>query len=57
MTEIQTEANQNPEILIGIEAKLDQPNKYNVGTMGKHVTLGINTKVLIRRMEMNLLML
>ena len=57
MTEIQTGADQNPEILIGTEANLDQPNKYNAGTVGKHVTLGINAKVLRRRMEMILLML
>ena len=35
MTKIQTGVGQNPEILIGIEANLDQANKYNVGTMGK----------------------
>ena len=57
MTEIQTGANQNPENLIGIEANLDQANKYNAGIVGKHVTLGINAKVLRRRMEMILLML
>ena len=57
MTEIQTGANQNPEILIGTEANLDQANKYNAGTVGKHVTLGINAKVLRRRMEMIMLML
>ena len=57
MTEIQTAADQNPEILIGIEANLDQANKYNAETVGKHVTLGINAKVLRRRMEMVLLML
>ena len=57
MTKIQTGADQNPEILIGIEANLDQANKYNVGTMGKHVTLGINAKVLRRRMEIILLLL
>ena len=57
MTEIQTGVVQNLEILIGIEANLDQANKYNVGTVGKHVTLGINAKVLRRRMEMILLML
>ena len=55
MTEIQTGADQNPEILIETEANLDQANKYNVGTVGKQVTLGINAKVL--RMEMILLML
>ena len=52
MTEIQTEADQNPEILIGIEANLDQANKYNAGIVGKQVTLGINAKVLRRRMKM-----
>ena len=57
MTEIQNRADQNPEILIGIEANLDQVNKYNAGTMGKHVILRINAKVLTRRMEMILLML
>ena len=57
MTEIQTEVDQNPEILIGIESNLDQANKYNAGTVGKQVTLGINAKVLRRRMEMILLML
>ena len=57
MTEIQTRADQNPEILIKTEANLDQANKYNVGIVGKQVTLGINAKVLRRRMEMILLML
>ena len=57
MTEIQTRADQNPEILIGTEANLDQTNKYNAGTVGKQVTLGINAKVLRRIMEMILLML
>ena len=57
MTEIQIRADQNPEILIGTEANLDQANKYNDGTVGKQVTLGINAKVLRRRMEMILLML
>ena len=57
MTEIQTEVDQNPEILIGTEANLDQANKYNAGIVGKLVTLGINAKVLRRRMEMILLML
>ena len=57
MTEIQIGADQNPEILIGREANLDQANKYNAGTVGKQVTLGINAKVLRRRMEMILLML
>ena len=52
MTEIQTGADQNPEILIRTEENQDQANKYNAGTMGKHVTLGINTKVLRRRMKM-----
>ena len=57
MTEIQTEANQNPEILIGTESNLDQANKYIAGTVEKRVILGINAKVLKRRMEMILLML
>ena len=57
MTEIQTGADQNLEILIEIEVNLDQANKYNVGTVGKQVTLEINAKVLRRRMEMILLML
>ena len=57
MTEIQTGVDQNSEILIGTEANLDQANKYNAGTVGKQVTLGINAKVLIRRMKMILLML
>ena len=57
MTEIQIGVDQNPEILIGIEANLDQANKYNAGIVGKQVTLGINAKVLRRRMEMILLML
>ena len=57
MTEIQIGEDQNPEILIEIEVNLDQANKYNVGTVGKQVTLGINAKVLRRRMEMILLML
>ena len=57
ITEIQTEADQNPEILIGTEANLDQANKYNAGIMGKQVTLGINIEVLRRRMKMILLML
>ena len=39
MTEIQTGSDQNPEILIGTEANLDQANKYNAGTIGKQVTL------------------
>ena len=39
MTEIQIETNQNPKILIGTEANLDQANKYNAGTIGKQVTL------------------
>ena len=34
MTEIQIGADQNPEILIGTEANLDQANKYNAGTVG-----------------------
>ena len=57
MIEIQIGANQNPEILIGTEVNLDQANKYNVETVGKHVTLGGNAKVLRRRMKMILLML
>ena len=57
MTEIQTKADQNPEILIETEVNLDQANKYNARTVGKQVTLGINAKVLRRRMEMILLML
>ena len=57
MTEIQTRADQNPEILIGTEANLNQANKYNIGTVGKQITLGINAKLLRRRMEMILLML
>ena len=57
MTEIQIGADQNPKILIGIEANLDQANKYNTVTVGKQVTLGGNAKVLRRRMKMILLML
>ena len=57
MTKIQIRADQNPEILIGTEANLDQANKYNARTVRKQVTLGINAKVLRRRMEMSLLML
>ena len=57
MTEIQTGTDQNPEILIGTEANLVQANKYNAETVEKQVTLGINTKVLRRRIEMILLML
>ena len=57
MTEIQTGVDQNPEILIETKVNLDQANKYNAGTVGKQVTLGINAKVLRRRMEMILLML
>ena len=52
MTEIQTGADQNLEILIGTEANQDQANKYNAGTVGKQVTLGINAKVLRKRMKM-----
>ena len=52
MTGIQTGADQNPEILIETEVNLDQANKYNAGTVGKQVTLGINAKVLRRRMKM-----
>ena len=57
MIEIQIGADQNPEILIGTEANLDQANKYNAKIVGKHVTFGINTKALRRRIEMILLML
>ena len=57
MTKVQIGVDQNPEILIGIEANLDQANKYNAGTVGKQVTLGINAKVLRRKMEMILLIL
>ena len=57
MTKIQTRVDQNPEILIGTEVNLDQANKYNVGTVGKQVTLEDNAKVLRRRMKMILLML
>ena len=57
MIEIQIGADQNPEILIETEVNLDQANKYNVGTVGKQVTLGGNIKVLRRRMKMILLML
>ena len=57
MTEIQTGADQNPAILIGKKVNLDQANKYNAGTVGKQVTLGINAKVLRRRMKMILLIL
>ena len=56
-TEIQTGVDQNLEILIETEVNLDQANKYNAGTVGKQVTLGINAKVLRRRMDMILLML
>ena len=51
MTEILIRADQNLEILIRIEVNLDQANKYNSGTVGKYVTLGINAKVLRRRMS------
>ena len=57
MTEIQIGVDQNPEIPIKTEVNLDQANKYNAGTVGKQVTLGINAKVLRRRMKMILLML
>ena len=57
MTEIQIGVDQNPEILIGTETNLDQANKYNAGIVGKQVTLGINAKVLRRRMKTILLML
>ena len=53
MTEIQTRVDQNPDILIETEVNLDQANKYNAGTVGKHVTLGINAKVLRRRIRDN----
>ena len=57
MKRIQTGVDQNPKILIEIEANLDQANKYYARTVGKHVTLEGNTKVLRRRMKMILLML
>ena len=57
MIEIQIRTDQNPEILIETEANLDQANKYNAGTVGKQVILGINAKVLKRIMKMILLML
>ena len=57
MTEIQIKADKNLEILIGTEVNLDQANKYNARTVGKHVTLRGNAKVLRRRMKMILLML
>ena len=57
MIEIQTRVDQNPEILIGTEVNLDQANKYNAGTVGKHVTLKGNAKVLRKIMKMILLML
>ena len=57
ITEIQIGADQNPEILIGTEVNLDQANKYNAETVGKQDTLGINAKVLRRRMKMILLIL
>ena len=57
MTKIQIGVDQNPEIIIRTEANLDQANKYNAGIVEKQVTLGINAKVLRRRMEMILLML
>ena len=50
MIEIQIGADQNPEILIGTKANLDQANRFNAGTVGKQVTLGINAKILRRRM-------
>ena len=52
MTEIQIRADQNPKILIGTKVNLDLANKYNTGTMEKHVTLGGNAKVVKRRMKM-----
>ena len=57
MIEIQIKADQNLEILIRTKVNLDQANKYNVGIVGKHVTLGGNVKVLRRRMKMILLMM
>ena len=57
MIEILIGADQNLEILIGIEVNLNQANKYNAEIVGKQVTLGTNTKVLGRRMKMILLML
>ena len=57
MTEIQTRVDQNPKILIGTEANLDQANKYNAGTVEKQVTLKGNAKALRRIMKMILLML
>ena len=57
MTEIQIRADQNPEILIGTEINLDQANKYNARTVGKHVTLGGNAKVIRRRIKMIMLIL
>ena len=50
MIEIQIGADQNPEIIIGIEANLDQANNFNAGTVRKQFTLGINAKILRRRM-------
>ena len=57
MIEIQAGEDQNPKILIRIEVNLDHANKYNARTVGKQVILGINAKVLRRKMEMILLML
>ena len=57
MTEIQIGVDQNLEIPIGTKVNLDQANKYNARIVGKQVTLGINAKVLRRRMEMILLMM
>ena len=57
MTEIQIGVDQNLEILTRIELNLDQANKYNTGTVGKHITLGGNAKVLRRRMKIILLMM
>ena len=57
MTEIQIGVDQIPKILIRTEANLDQANKYNVGIVGKQVTLKGNAKALRRRMKMILLML
>ena len=57
MTEIQIGVDQNLEILTRIELNLDQANKYNTGTVGKHITLGGNAKVLRRRMKIIFLMM
>ena len=57
MTEIQIGVDQNLEILTRTELNLDQANKYNIGTVGKQITLGGNAKVLRRRMKIILLMM